>query len=157
MPGADLLATNANLLFKLLDLLVTVFLLLLQLTAHHVAFHELNGSNQGLRDAEVGILLYSKSIQGCTTEKLGRLCKILLPTCDREELITQRGWQKDLNPCYLHKTWLFYEYLETKAFLGTRIHTKDKGQPVKRVCNAIALGSSHMALGSPNMLQVYVG
>lgn len=48
MPGADLLAPNANLLFKLLDLLVTVFFLVLQLSAHHVAFHQLNGSDQGL-------------------------------------------------------------------------------------------------------------
>ena len=92
MPGADLLAPNANLLFKLLDLFVTVFLLLLQLPAHHVAFHQLNGSDQGLRDAEVGILLQnkSKSIQGCTTEKLGRLGKILFPTCDRKELNSWR-------------------------------------------------------------------
>lgn len=48
MPGADLLAPNANLLFELLDLFVAVFLLLLQLPAHHVAFHQLNGSDQGL-------------------------------------------------------------------------------------------------------------
>lgn len=47
MSGADLLTPDANLLFKLLDLLVAVFLLFLQLPVHHVAFHELNGSDQG--------------------------------------------------------------------------------------------------------------
>lgn len=46
MLGADLLAPNANLLFELLDLLVAVFLFLLQLSAHHVAFHQLDSSNQ---------------------------------------------------------------------------------------------------------------
>lgn len=41
----------------------------------------------------MGILLQGKSkgIQGCTMEKLGRLGKILFPTCDRKELITHGG------------------------------------------------------------------
>lgn len=55
--GPDLLPPNTDLLLELLDLLVAVFLLLFQLPVHHVALHQLNGSNEGLTDAEVSIFL----------------------------------------------------------------------------------------------------
>lgn len=48
------------------------------------------------------------------------------------------------------KIWLFYEDLENKAFLGTRILTKHKRHPTKMMCNTSTLGGQQSALRGPN-------
>lgn len=57
MSGPDLLPPDTDLLLELLDLLVAVLLLFVQLPVHHVTLHQLNSSDERLRDAEVSILL----------------------------------------------------------------------------------------------------
>lgn len=55
--ASDLLPPQANLLLQLLNLAVTVSFLLALLLTPHVAFHQLNGCNKRLGDAEMGIFL----------------------------------------------------------------------------------------------------
>lgn len=63
--ASDLLPPQANLLLELLDLTVAVFLLLtLLLPMPQVVLHQLNGSNEGLRNAEMGILLQKAEKHG---------------------------------------------------------------------------------------------
>lgn len=56
--ASDLLPPQANLLFELLNLTVAVSLLLtLLLLTPQVVLHQLDGSNKGLRNAEMSVLL----------------------------------------------------------------------------------------------------
>lgn len=57
--ASDLLPSQTYLLFKLLNLTVTVSLLLLtlQLLTAQVVLHQLNGSNKGLGNAEMSVFL----------------------------------------------------------------------------------------------------
>lgn len=56
--ASDLLPSQTYLLFKLLNLAVTVSLLLtLHLLTAQVVLHQLNGSNKGLGNAEMSIFL----------------------------------------------------------------------------------------------------
>ena len=63
-PVAELLPAQADLLLELLDLAVAVALLLaapLLLPPTQVALHQLDGGDQGLGDAEVGVLLEGRT------------------------------------------------------------------------------------------------
>lgn len=63
--ASDLLPPQANLLFELLDLTVAVSLLLaLLLLMPQVVLHQLNGSNEGLGNAEMGVLLQKAEEDG---------------------------------------------------------------------------------------------
>lgn len=56
--ASDLLPPQANLLFELLDLTVTVSLLLaLRLLMPQVVLHQLDSGNEGFGNAEMGVLL----------------------------------------------------------------------------------------------------
>lgn len=55
--ASDLLPPQANLLFELLDLTVTVSLLLALLLMPQVVLHQLDSGNEGLGNAEMGVLL----------------------------------------------------------------------------------------------------
>lgn len=82
------------------------------------------------------------------------------PTCERKEFNVYGRWQKDLMSSWPYKTFPSCNDLEIKVFLGTRILAKHKGNPTKRCATHPLLGSQHMSLRSPSMLQsncVYAG
>lgn len=61
--AADLLPAQADLLLELLNLRVAVPLLLApHFPTQQVVLHQLDGSDQGLRDAEMSVLLQNREI-----------------------------------------------------------------------------------------------
>lgn len=54
------------------------------------------------------------------------------PPYDRKEFNIHGRWQKDLMSSWPYETLLSCDDLEIKAFLGTRILAKHKGNPTKR-------------------------
>lgn len=72
--ASDLLPPQANLLLELLDLTVAVSLLLTLLLMPQVVLHQLNGSNEGLGNAEMGVLLQNAEKDG--SEQSGSAFKL---------------------------------------------------------------------------------